>query len=246
MAEEQSNSLIEDAARVAERNAARRKQESSQVRPVTPRTGPAREPDPIDYDRRRRISTLLEASMIPRRYRRADLEDLSAVPGDAFKKFRQAVDALKKLEEQPGVVAMLGGFGAGKTWMACALVRRFCLAARYGRYVDAMDYFIELRATFGQRSGPTESTVEASYMKPELLVLDALEERADSAWNDRMLTRLIDKRYKAELSTILISNEQEAAFRQRIGPVIADRIFDAGGGLIECTWPSLRGRIGTQ
>ena len=64
---------------------------------------------------------------------------------------------------------------------------------------------------------------------------------ADTPAKDRMLTRLIDKRYAAELSTVLITNETAKQFVERVGPSVADRIRD-DGQMVVCEWKSLRGR----
>jgi DNA replication protein DnaC len=199
-----------------------------------------------------RVDALIAAARIPERYRAATFDDVEHLPAelkdDAGKVwpvqslYTMKVGQLAVLLHRPGMVALIGRRGPGKTHMACALVNAFCRAARSAVYIDAMDYFIELQETYDEQARRSQSAVEEKYLRPELLVLDAMEERADTAWNDRMLVRLIDKRYKAERSTVLISNESEAAFNDRVGPSIADRIRD-DGGKIECLWPSLRGRL---
>src|SRR5206468_2068917 len=105
-----------------------------------------------------------------------------------------------------------------------------------------MDYFLELKATYDDAAKTTQERVEQNWLRPELLVLDEAHERGDTPWEDRMLTRLVNLRYEAMVSTILISNHDEETFAKRVGTSIADRIAD-GGGLILCGWASLRGRI---
>ena len=99
-----------------------------------------------------------------------------------------------------------------------------------------------IKGTYDDRGKVSASQVEEKYCKPALLVLDAMEERRETEWEDRIITRLIGKRYDEELNTILISNQTIDEFKDRIGTTILDRIGDHGA-IIECTWPSLRGRI---
>ncbi len=190
----------------------------------------------------RRRNAAWEAANVPERYKGAKLDDLSGVPDESLSAYREAVGKIKVLLDRRCTMALIGHVGPGKTWMACALVREFCKHARSAIYLEAMDYFVALQETYGDGAKANASTIEAKYIKPELLVLDAMEERADTDWNDRMLVRLVNKRYAAEKSTILISNEEKAAFTARVGASIADRIRD-DGGIVTCGWKSLRGRI---
>jgi len=139
------------------------------------------------------------------------------------------------------MVALVGPRGDGKSEMAAALVRAFCLRGRWAVFSEAGDYFLELDHAREMESR-SALLVEADYLKPDVLVLDAMEERATTEAKDRMLTRLIRKRHDALKRTLMVSNETPDQFKARVGETIADRIHD-GGGVIECDWPSLRGRI---
>ena len=142
----------------------------------------------------------------------------------------------------PRMIAVLGDRGCGKTWLACGLVLDFCRAGRSAVYLDTMDYFVELKQTYSDRSRQDESQIETKYLRPELLVLDEIQERGETTWEDRMLVRLINKRYANELSTVLVGNLSKEDFPKHVGSSIKDRLLD-GGGVIVCNWPSLRGRI---
>jgi DNA replication protein DnaC len=138
-----------------------------------------------------------------------------------------------------GLVALVGTRGNGKTQMAVELIRRSCETRRSANYIKAMDFFIELRTTF-KPDGGDESKVLDRLTDYRLLVVDNVDRRGSSEWEDRCLTHLIDKRYDRCAGTILIANLDEAAFTEHMGPDIVDRIRD-GGGLIVADWPSFRG-----
>lgn len=196
----------------------------------------------LDAERQRRqlVDELLEGCGVPPRYRTASLAVGEALPEEAKPGYAGAIEELHTLLSRPGMIVMLGPRGSGKTYLGCAIVREFCSAARFAVYAEAMDYFLKLDEIINARGSVLK--VETSFLRPELLVLDAMEERADTPSKDRMLTRLVNKRYAAELSTVLISNDEEATFNNRVGPSVADRIRD-GGCKIECRWKSLRGRV---
>lgn len=206
-------------------------------------------------DHRRRVEALLNASGVPKLYQRASLTRLeeleAAVAGGRVTKkeasqYREVVgkitQALIRPADRPAIVALLGMRGPGKTWIGCAAVIDHCRAGKSAFYADALDYFSALKETYNRDAKATESCVEAKHLKPDLLVLDEMHERGDTAWEDRMLTRLINKRYQSAKATILISNHDMAQFEIRVGTSISDRISD-GGGVLECQWESLRGRI---
>jgi DNA replication protein DnaC len=199
---------------------------------------------PIDEDERERVakvSKCLDCAKIPIRYADADMDDVELIPEEERGAYAEAMLRLRTLLTTPALTMMYGPRGTGKTWMAAALVREFCAQGRWAMFAEAMDYFLAL-----DQARETESRsalqVEVDFIKPELLVLDAMEERADTPAKDRMLTRLINKRYAAVKGTLLITNETQEQFATRVGETISDRIFD-GGGVINCDWPSLRGRI---
>lgn len=205
-----------------------------------------------DREARERARKLWDACGVPALYRDADLNDLSAVPvevdGEPVRvPYAAAVAALRPVlaaaPVRPPMFALLGPRGPGKTWVGCAAVREFCRAGRSALYADAMDVFLAIKGTYDDGARLSQQQVEDRYLRPALLVLDELHERGDTAWEDRMLTRLINKRYAGRLATILISNQSEEDFAGRVGQSVVDRMAD-GGGIIVCDWPSLRGRVG--
>lgn len=187
-----------------------------------------------------RIDALRRMTGVPERYRGASFASLDALPPVLRDRYHEKTLDLRTLIEKPGIVVLLGNKGTGKTHMACALVNFLCDQERYAFYAEATDYFLALDDAIYARTSVL--AVEKRYVMPEMLVLDAMEERADTPAKDRMLVRLINKRYAAEKSTVLITNETEEQFTQRIGESVTDRILD-GGCKVTCDWASLRGTI---
>ncbi|MDA1044344.1 MAG: hypothetical protein O3C57_03870, partial [Verrucomicrobia bacterium] len=107
-------------------------------------------------------------------------------------------------------------------------------------YSRALDFFLSIRATFGGKSSRTEFDVTRHYADARLLVIDELQERGETTFEDRLLANVIDKRYAASLPTILIANIEANEFPSYVGASISDRLNETGG-LIECGWGSFRG-----
>lgn len=162
-----------------------------------------------------------------------------------------------RVVERGGIAVLHGTRGGGKTRMASEIAKHSDHAnseplrvasalggsvteqRRHSVYRTAMGFFLEVRETFGKKSTRTEADVVRSMVEPGLLVFDEIQERGESAWENRLLTHVLDARYSAERPTILIANLTAAEMQVSLGPSIMDRINETGGA-IEFTWKSYR------
>lgn len=136
-------------------------------------------------------------------------------------------------------IAILGGYGRGKTQMATELGREMARLGRTHHFTDAMRIFVRSKSSFSPASKETEHQVMKDYEKPHLLVIDETEERAETPFEDKKLFTMINRRHNDNKHTILISNQSQEEFRDQVGPKIWERIYEAGG-IVECNWESFR------
>lgn len=190
-----------------------------------------------EEQRLQRAQWLWEHSDVPPRYLAADLRKLGDVPPA----YKAVADQLLNLPKEPKTIGMLGTRGTGKTDLASGLIKEFCRAGRSARYATAMGIFQAIRKTFGShgQGGATEADVVEQLARADLLVVDELQTRSDSIWENGVLVDLIDRRYASLRSTVLVANLTPDAFAASVGESIASRITESGGLLI-CTWPSFR------
>ena len=135
------------------------------------------------------------------------------------------------------IIALLGQRGTGKTQLGVSLCQTAAEAGRKCLYGSAMGFFLDIKESFdGVRS---EKAVFDSYIKPSLLVLDEMQERGQSQWEDRLLTHLIDRRYSAKKDTLLLSNQTSKQFSEAMGESVISRILQTGG-IATCDWESFR------
>lgn len=139
------------------------------------------------------------------------------------------------------LIALVGTRGPGKTQIGQQAIAHCCLAQKPARYVRAMDVFLQIREAYRKDASRSEHDLIESFRSPALLVIDEIQERGETAWEDRMLTNLIDKRYGDMGDTLLIANLTPDALRENIGPSIFDRLRETGG-IVQCDWQSFRGK----
>lgn len=137
------------------------------------------------------------------------------------------------------LIALIGTNGPGKTQLGVECIRHMTSDLFSARYATAMDFFIELKKSYRKDSMHDEGEVLNLFARPRLLVLDECQERGETEWEDRILTYLIDRRYRDQKDTILISNLKREEFEASLGRSVISRLNETGG-IIECTWPSFR------
>jgi DNA replication protein DnaC len=147
-------------------------------------------------------------------------------------RFNQAIARL----QAGGMVAMVGKRGGGKTRLAAEIVREG--APTTARYTTAMGLFLKIRDSYNG-DGPKELAIITELAEASLLIIDEIQERGNTDWEDRLLTHLIDLRYGSKMPTIIIGNLEPGALIEALGSSIASR-FNEVGAIMEITGPSHR------
>lgn len=148
--------------------------------------------------------------------------------------FGRLMDRVK----EGGTVAMIGNRGTGKTRLAAEAIREH--APSKAHYTTAMEIFLRIQASFDKRGSQTQLEIVKELAQCPLLVIDEVQERGNSAWEDRLLTHILDKRYGSVLPTIIIANLSAESFAEQMGESISSRMNE-GGGIITITGKSFRG-----
>lgn len=157
------------------------------------------------------------------------------------------------LVESGGLVIFHGTRGTGKSRMAYEVARTAKLPkplfpgqagtsfrkSRPAIYSTAMMIFLKLRGAMRKNSEKSELEIVEDFAGAALLVIDEVQERGDSPFEDRTLTSIVDLRYSAGRPTIIIGNLSRKEFSETLSPSIMDRIRENGGG-IDFNWSSYR------
>lgn len=138
-----------------------------------------------------------------------------------------------------GSAALVGPRGTGKTQMAVGLMELFeGTWSRSTQYWRADELFAHLK-TFFEGGGLNGERARQDLYRRDLLVIDELQDRGDTDFEDRELRRLFDKRYSSGLATVLICNLTVEKFAERAGDSIMSRMNE-NGAVILCDWASFR------
>ena len=149
------------------------------------------------------------------------------------------------------LLILLGKTGRGKTVMSVLLaMERQARGLKPGTYLTAFSLFAELRSTMGGNRkrvslfGDGEKVLTSdilitSWTKTPFLVVDEVQTRSGTAWEDGLLDEVVNARYAAFLPTVLIANFTPEEAQSNLGPRIMDRARECGG-IVNCDWNSYR------
>jgi Cdc6-like AAA superfamily ATPase len=194
---------------------------------LTPRERPENhgEADPIKADE------LFRAARVPERHaRKTEL---------AGAEWHACFGTIRAKLQTGFLFALIGTRGTGKTQMASELIRENSKRSRASRFLLAMDIFLAIRSSYRKDATTDEARVVEEFCKPRLLVIDEIQERAETPFEDRILTHILNRRYNDEKDTLLLGNVTQDEFKKAMGPSIVSRLNETGG-LISCDWPSYR------
>lgn len=149
-----------------------------------------------------------------------------------------------------GITLLYGGHGTGKTRMAYEVAKvcnppakSFVIHGvtkdRPAIYTTAVNMFMDIRETYSGKSETTEKRIIEDLSDAALLVIDEVQERGETPFEDRKLTQIIDARYMDGRPTVLISNFSRVDFAKTLSPAVLDRIRENGCGL-HFDWESYR------
>jgi DNA replication protein DnaC len=193
----------------------------------------------------------LAQSMVHPRYnfpalhvaKRGELVGLIGQPFDTL------CESILTKAREGGLLALLGDRGTGKTQAATEVAARFLSHWRAPvedskrwrptaiRYTTAAEMFLDIRT--GMANGE-EWEVLRLYKTCGLLVIDEIQERKQTDFEDQVLVSVIDTRYMNMRPTILIGNQTEEKFRVQLGPSVASRMTEGASGVVRLTGPSYR------
>ena len=196
-----------------------------------------------------RVSELLDAAHIARRFEHCELDNYEAVNADAAVN-RQACEAYvsnwpKHLAAGTSMV-MVGSCGTGKNHLAVGLAKKIIrdhLATVL--ITDVMRITRMVKSTWRNDAARTEADVLDHYASLDLLIIDEVGVQFGSPSELAILQEVINSRYESMLPTILISNLTLKQLKDSVSERIVDRVTEGGNNQLVFNWESYRGNGST-
>ena len=148
----------------------------------------------------------------------------------------------KKIEK----LILVGGYGTGKTHIACALVRELG-----GELWTMYEIVTRIRSSYTLRAKETEAQIVGELASLAFLAIDELGRTKGSEAELNWLSYIIDKRHVRKLPTLLCSNKHMKSdckkggcsdcFENFMGEDVMSRLRQAGR-LVKMTGEDYRGR----
>lgn len=202
------------------------------VKPVSQEEWDKREAEQLRQEKAERVRELKQGWGAPKRH--------MACKARREGEWGKTLDAVTKRLGTGFTVALIGGYGPGKTQLAVEVMRHQVeQRTAAALYCTAVEFFMSIKETYRKDSDASEKDVLVSFSKPGLLVIDEIGKRSDSAWENLLLFELLDRRYRDMRDTVVIANQTLAEFTAGMGSALCSRMSESGG-LVECTWPSFR------
>lgn len=162
---------------------------------------------------------LVKKTMIPERYYTSTFNNYT---GNETQVNQIMQYAEKTARNYNGILVILGGYGTGKTHLACA-----CLHTNTnGRYIDMPTLEIEIECSRDFSAKENKASVLEKYIKPSLLVIDEIGRFQNPIAEKQALYYIINARYNKKLSTVLVSNFNQKEFGEYVGNATTDRIAE--------------------
>lgn len=130
-----------------------------------------------------------------------------------------------------GMLYLFGVTGAGKTWLAVAILRAVLEQGAYRpkqcRYVEEREYLLGLKAAFSDGSPPPRLLPADNPARVPLLVYDDLASAMQTVWTRDKIGELLEARHARELPTIITGNIPPAEIAKAIDGRTASRIAES-------------------
>lgn len=189
---------------------------------IKPSTEDEQELDKQDFENAREswknrfADWLKNGSGIESRYFDSDIENV------------QQKEILKNWADNPkGFLLILGGYGTGKTYTTCALLKyinRFQgINTRHTRALYCPMDILKAEYLDAQFGG---MAVLERYAKQDFLVIDEVGRAFNQAFEQEKLGYIINRRYANNRPTVIVSNLDPKTLKDHLGDALIDRISE--------------------
>ncbi len=195
--------------------------------------------------RKRKIERDIEQSKIPTRFADAGFDAYIPDGEKSERILTTCQDYAANFPSHRSIgrgMILCGNAGTGKTHLSCAVASHIIREhAASAVYITAGRAFRTVKDTFRRDSLVTEEEAISRFSSPDLLILDEIGIQYGSSTELNILFDIVNERYEALKSTILISNLALPKLTEYAGERVIDRMKENGGKVMVFDWKSHRG-----
>ena len=192
---------------------------------------------------RRRVEGLFQRAGIPPRFQGRTFDNYQANndgQARALRKARGYAESWPEMKAAGTCLIFSGNAGTGKTHLACAIANQLMGQGVSSLFTTVSDAMRAIKRTYDGDSNLTEMQAIASFVDPQLLILDEVGGNRGTEYELQLMFDIINKRYENCRPTIILTNLDPGALREHLGERVMDRLREGGGKLVGFTWESFR------
>jgi len=187
------------------------------------------------------MERLLDQASIPQRFIGRSFDNFVATTTEqqnALQVSRAYVEAFQDHYKRGTGLILSGMPGTGKSHLAAAILQGI-MPRHCGLYTTCMGIIRSIRGTWRKDSEHSETDVLRAYAGTPLLVIDEIGVQYGTDGEQTILFDVLDRRYRDQMPTILLTNQAKAGFKQFIGDRSFDRLIETSRW-VAFDWPSYR------
>lgn len=187
------------------------------------------------------MEKLLGEAAIPKRFLERSLDNFHAGTPEqhaALKIAREFAESFAAHAERGDSLVLSGLPGTGKSHLATAILQAI-MPTYCGLYTTASNVIRTVRGTWRKDSESSETRVLNAYADTALLVLDEIGVQYGTDGEQTILFDVLDRRYREQRPTILLTNQDRAGFKTFVGERVYDRLTETARW-VSFDWASYR------
>lgn len=189
-----------------------------------------------------RIQGMLQKTAIPPRFIGRSFDNYQASTPEQLKALticRTFVETFDERAAKRGASLIFSGApGTGKSHLAAAILQAL-LPRHVGAYMTFSEMIRLIRDTWGAAAKKTETQVIAELAGLPLLVVDEIGVQRGTADEHNLFFEIMDRRYRDQRPSILMTNQDVAGFQAYVGDRVYDRMTEVARW-VSFDWESFR------